>query len=81
VRQTDDSFPALVPSPEDSAKDARWGKRSAILLAGLIVIAWFGSLELRGLFIPDEGRYGEIPCEMLVSGDWVTPRLNDLKYF
>jgi 4-amino-4-deoxy-L-arabinose transferase-like glycosyltransferase len=35
----------------------------------------------RPLANPDEGRYGEIPREMLVSGDWVTPRLNDVPYF
>lgn len=53
------------------------------LLLGLLVFAvlWFGTLDYRRLINPDEGRYAEIPREMLVSGDWLTPRLNGLKYF
>jgi 4-amino-4-deoxy-L-arabinose transferase-like glycosyltransferase len=30
---------------------------------------------------PDEGRYVEIPREMVESGDYLTPRLNGIKYF
>jgi len=46
-----------------------------------MTVIWFGALDMRRLQHPDEGRYAEIAREMAVSGDWVTPRLNDLKYF
>ena len=47
----------------------------------VFVILWFGNLEYRKLIRPDEGRYAEIPREMVASGDWLTPRLNGIKYF
>jgi len=57
-------------------------RRGPLLLVFLIfAVFWFGSLDYRRLIDPDEGRYAEIPREMVVSGDWLTPRLNDLKYF
>ena len=51
----------------------------AALLGAMLL--WFLPLGSYRLFNPDEGRYAEIPREMAVSGDWVTPRLNAIKYF
>src|SRR6187431_3513450 len=56
-----------------------WLLRSSLFLVALII--WFSNLDYRKLIKPDEGRYAEIPREMSVSGDWVTPRLNGIKYF
>jgi 4-amino-4-deoxy-L-arabinose transferase-like glycosyltransferase len=43
---------------------------------------WFAlALGNRPFASPDEGRYVEIPREMAASGDYITPRLNGVKYF
>jgi 4-amino-4-deoxy-L-arabinose transferase-like glycosyltransferase len=57
--------------------------RSRWIAGALLVCAlvWFVGLEYRGLFMPDEGRYADISRAMLDTGDWVTPRLNGIKYF
>ena len=53
-----------------------------MLLMTLILGLLFGwGLGQRALWHPDEGRYVEIPREMTVTGDYVTPRLNGVKYF
>jgi len=49
-------------------------------LAVLLVVVWLATLANRPLFNPDEGRYAEIPREMLSGGDWVIPHLNGLDY-
>jgi len=51
------------------------------LIALAAALIWFAGIDTRRLQSPDEGRYAEIAREMAVSGDYVTPRLNDLKYF
>ncbi len=55
--------------------------RSLWTLLLLFALVWFVNLGSRRLAEPDEGRYAEIPREMLASGDWVTTRLNGYKYF
>jgi len=52
-----------------------------ILFAVLVLFLSLDGLGDRKLANPDEGRYSEIAREMALSGDFVTPRLNGLKYF
>src|SRR3982750_2549943 len=56
---------------------SRWVLALPALVA---VIVGVDNME-RPLANPDEGRYSEISREMAQSGDWVTPRLNGIKYF
>ena len=57
------------------------GLRDLVLL-GVLTALFFGCfLGSRPLSVPDEGRYVEIPREMVGTGDYLTPRLNGVKYF
>lgn len=49
-------------------------------LSLLVAFVWLAVLPSRPLFNPDEGRYAEIPREMLQDGDWVIPHLDGLAY-
>src|SRR6185369_16851981 len=52
----------------------------ALLVVGFIPV-FFGLLGRLPLMEPDEGRYAEIPREMIQLGDFITPHLNYVKYF
>lgn len=54
-----------------------------VWVAALAACLWllFAGLGAYPLLDPDEGRYAEVPREMIESGDWVTPRLNYVPYF
>jgi 4-amino-4-deoxy-L-arabinose transferase-like glycosyltransferase len=67
-----------APAPRIGAR-RRWLE---LLLLTAALAVWFGyKLGDRDLWSPDEGRYAEIPREMLATGDFLTPRLNGVKYF
>ena len=50
-------------------------------IAAVFIIGYLSAAANHPLLEPDEGRYAEIPREMIESGDYVTPRLNYVKYF
>ena len=56
-------------------------RRVLLALLAALALAWFCNLGYRHLVKPDEGRYADIPREMIASGDWLTPRINGYKYF
>jgi 4-amino-4-deoxy-L-arabinose transferase-like glycosyltransferase len=47
----------------------------------LLAALWLSDIGNRKLANPDEGRYSVLAMHMADSGDYVTPRLNGLKYF
>jgi 4-amino-4-deoxy-L-arabinose transferase-like glycosyltransferase len=70
--------PPLTPTP--STETGRIGRDVFFLV--LLCLLLFGlRLGSAPLANPDEGRYAEIPREMLARDDWVTPHLNGVNYF
>ena len=55
-------------------------RRPLLLFFLAIGITYYSALGVIPLLEPDEGRYAEIPREMLASGDFVTPHLNGVTY-
>lgn len=50
------------------------------LILAMAAVVYFLFLGHYPLLDPDEGRYAEIPREMLETGDFITPHLNYVKY-
>ena len=73
-------MPASI-DPVVRSPDAALSRSASIALILLFALIWFAGLDYRRLIHPDEGRYAEIPREMVASGDWLTPRLDGIKYF
>ncbi len=70
-------------SDRKSAFHVRYRKDIFYLLIIILFsyIFFFYALGDYSLKEPDEGRYAEIPREMVESGDYIVPRLNYVRYF
>ncbi len=55
--------------------------RDLVILTVLLAVFFGLMIGNRPLSVPDEGRYVEIPREMVETGNYLTPRLNGVKYF
>lgn len=52
-----------------------------LICASIALLVYLIGLGKPPLWEPDEGRYAEIAREMVVSGDYITPRNNFVRYF
>jgi 4-amino-4-deoxy-L-arabinose transferase-like glycosyltransferase len=69
-------FINFVEKPEN----ASWGRDFLLLFCGILGFFCIG-LGARPYITPSEGRYIEIPRQILATGDWLTPHLNGVQYF
>jgi 4-amino-4-deoxy-L-arabinose transferase-like glycosyltransferase len=61
-------------------RDRRLSRRAVALFFLSVAVIYYTGLGTIPLLEPDEGRYAEIPREMLARGDFVTPHLNGVVY-
>jgi len=67
----------LFPGRSESATAWRWSSFITLtLLASVLLFPWMRF----ALFEPDEGRYAQIPFEMLTHGEWIVPTLQGEPY-
>src|SRR5258708_4491212 len=52
-----------------------------ILLTCILGVFFLSLLSSHYLITPDEGRYCEVAREMVVSGDFITPKVNGILFF
>jgi 4-amino-4-deoxy-L-arabinose transferase-like glycosyltransferase len=60
---------------------ARLSNASTFQVWLLIVVCLSATAWLRPLQLPDEGRYVGVAWEMVRSGDWLVPTMNNLPFF
>lgn len=67
----------LFPGQPEPLQRGRW---ASLLIVGVVSGAMLYPCLSFFLFEPDEGRYAQIPREMLTRGDWLVPSLQGEPY-
>jgi len=67
--------------PQDYPTGAFGARHLPWLLVTIAGIAYFTGLGAYTLFDPDEGRYAQMPREILLTGDYITPHLNCANHY
>src|SRR4030095_5055859 len=75
------AYHRVVPRPTGLSAGMAAGRVWAAVAVAALLVVYLGRIGGFPLQDPDEGRYAEIPREMVESGDWLTPRLNYVKYY
>src|ERR1700730_2248878 len=70
---------AINPSG-NSTPHKKWSLADIGWLSILFLCFYTILLGSHSLITPDEGRYSEIAREMLLSGDYITPRVNGVAF-
>ena len=73
--------PSEASYPMSPAAVCPYFKRDITLLGLGLLLAFLLGIDGHPYAVPSEARYIEIPRQMVDTGDWITPRLNGVKYF
>ncbi len=80
--QSPEKMLAIIEKSKNTFGEKLSQQRQHLLWITLLCVPlFFMGLGAWGFFDPDEGRYAEMPREMIVRHDFITPTLNYFKYF
>lgn len=74
----------MIQNPPEGNHPRAWSRffnPIYLFLGAVLLMLYFAGLGYPPLYEPDEGRYMEIPREMILNHDYVTPHLDGVDYF